>query len=321
MSDHDADLRHRIPAQLDAAPLAVVGQLLDSSNAALLVAFDGIGDATAAGPGAIGHAIYKPIAGERSLWDFPDGHLAYREVAAWIVATAGGWDVIPPTVLREGPFGPGSVQQWVTAVPAEEDEVEDFSDGLDDADDDESGPAERARPGAARVYEVDTDGEHSERFVDIFDPGDLPAGWLPVLSGRLSTGGHVVVAHADRPDLQSVAVLDAVLNNSDRKGSHLLLGLDGRLWCIDHGLTLHAQDKLRTVLWGWAGRRIPPSDLDRVRRLRAGLEASTPLRDRLAALLTQREIAALVRRCDGLLTAGTHPHPNPDWPAVPWPAL
>lgn len=293
-----------IPARLREASLEVLGQLVDSSNTTLLVALEGASATTCS------HAIYKPVAGERPLWDFPDGHLAHREVATWIVATAGGWDVVPPTVLRDGPFGPGSVQRWVTAVPGEAERVA-FED------DDGDGLGEDVEDG----YDVDTQVEHSDRFVDLFEPADLPPGWLPVLSGQLSTGGHVVVAHADRADLRSVAVLDAVLNNSDRKGSHLLLGLDGQLWCIDHGLTLHREDKLRTVLWGWAGRPIPEADLARLTRLRESLVPGSEVLAQLSALLTRAEIAALRRRCDALLHTGVHPHPSSDWPSVPWPAL
>jgi uncharacterized repeat protein (TIGR03843 family) len=57
--------------------------------------------------------VYKPIAGERPLWDFPAGTLAGREVAAYAVSRAAGWDVVPPTVMRDGPFGPGMCQLWI----------------------------------------------------------------------------------------------------------------------------------------------------------------------------------------------------------------
>jgi uncharacterized repeat protein (TIGR03843 family) len=62
--------------------------------------------------------VYKPIAGERPLWDFPAGTLAGREVAAYAVSRAAGWDVVPPTVMREGPFGPGMCQLWIDHDPA-----------------------------------------------------------------------------------------------------------------------------------------------------------------------------------------------------------
>ncbi|MFT4264161.1 MAG: SCO1664 family protein [Nocardioides sp.] len=63
---------------------------------------------------------YKPIAGERPLWDFPDAVLAHREVAAWVLSDFLGWDLVPPTVLREGPRGPGMVQLWCEPDPVQE---------------------------------------------------------------------------------------------------------------------------------------------------------------------------------------------------------
>src|SRR5919107_667152 len=85
--------------------LTVEGRLVDASNATLYcsIAADGVSAA----------CVYKPIAGERPLWDFPDGTLAEREVAAYEVSVAMGWPIVPPTVLRDGPAGPGMVQLWV----------------------------------------------------------------------------------------------------------------------------------------------------------------------------------------------------------------
>ena len=90
---------------LGAGALTIEGRLVDASNATLYctIALDGV-DAT---------CVYKPVQGERPLWDFPDGSLAGREVAAYLVSEASGWDVVPPTVLRDGPFGPGSCQLWI----------------------------------------------------------------------------------------------------------------------------------------------------------------------------------------------------------------
>jgi uncharacterized repeat protein (TIGR03843 family) len=89
--------------------ISVEGRLVDASNATLFcqICLDG----TAA------TCVYKPVAGERALWDFPDGTLAGREVAAHLVSEATGWGVVPPTVLREGPFGLGMVQLWVDTDP------------------------------------------------------------------------------------------------------------------------------------------------------------------------------------------------------------
>ena len=117
----------------------------------------------------------------------------------------------------------------------------------------------------------------------------------------------------------SMAVLDAVINNSDRKGSHVLAH-DDALWGIDHGVSLHAEPKLRTVLWGWAGEPIPAEDLARLGQLAAALEESV-VRAELTALITPAEYDALVARIAALLDRGTHPEPSHGWPAIPWPPL
>ncbi len=100
--------------ELRTGELAVVGQLMDASNGSLLcrlLASSDDGGQRSAAEGPL--VIYKPRAGERPLWDFPDGTLSQREVAAYVVAESLGWPIVPPTVWREGPFGPGMVQVWV----------------------------------------------------------------------------------------------------------------------------------------------------------------------------------------------------------------
>lgn len=340
------------PAGLERGPLTVVGRLLDASNVAVLA--------------RLGHgsryAIYKPVAGEQPLWDFPHGQLAYREVASFLIADAGGWDVIPPTVLRDGPLGPGSVQAWITGVPVqvratETGEARGDAPGTVGTLGTEGAPP----PPLGKAILGDEAGDAGEDVVRLFVPDAVPTGWLPAFAGALSHGAPVVVAHADTPRLRSLAVLDAVLNNSDRKGSHLLTGRDGRVWGIDHGVTLHEDDKLRTVLWGWAGDPLAAADVTRLHRLRAALE-ETPghadaanaaagagrwaaadagqwsaadagasdlaagtgpgaLVEALDRLLTVVEVAALRDRVERLLLDGTHPQPSPGWPAIPWPPL
>jgi hypothetical protein len=88
-----------------------VGRLVQASNTTLLVAVHG----DVPGRGAtMAAAVYKPVRGERPLWDFANGTLAHREVAAFEVSHASGWDVVPPTVFRESaPVGPGMLQLWV----------------------------------------------------------------------------------------------------------------------------------------------------------------------------------------------------------------
>ncbi|MFI6519706.1 SCO1664 family protein [Spirillospora sp. NPDC050679] len=89
--------------------LEVEGRLVQASNATLYCSIEDEGVRAA--------CVYKPVAGERPLWDFPDGTLAEREVAAYAVSQAMGWNVVPPTVHRDGPYGPGMVQLWVEPDP------------------------------------------------------------------------------------------------------------------------------------------------------------------------------------------------------------
>lgn len=96
---------------LRSGEIELVGRLVEASNATLLVAVHG--EVAGRGP-TVAAAVYKPVRGERPLWDFPDGTLAHREVAAFAVSRASGWDVVPPTVFRaEAPAGPGMLQLWV----------------------------------------------------------------------------------------------------------------------------------------------------------------------------------------------------------------
>ena len=253
--------------------IEIEGRLVDASNLALLGQLE-LGEIRT-------RVIYKPVRGERPLWDFPDGTLADREAAAFVLSAVGGWDLVPPTVLRDGPQGPGSVQLWVDAV--------------EDA---------------------------TATLIDVVTPAELSSGWLPVLQAELADGTAVVVAHADLPELASAAVYDVVINNADRKGSHLILDEAGSLWGFDHGLTCHAEPKLRTVLWGWAGTPLPESELARLEALSGWLSSpGSAVSMTLARLLTPPEIDALGRRVTGLLATGLFPGPNSRGPAVPWPPL
>jgi uncharacterized repeat protein (TIGR03843 family) len=255
-----------------AGEIEVLGRIADSSNLAVLAR-------VSTAPG--NHVIYKPVRGERPLWDFPDGTLAGREVAARIVSEAGGWFVVPPTVMRDGPLGPGSVQLWI-------------GDPFDPLPDD--------------------------TVVDLVPEGRTPEGWRAVFDGETPGGRAVTVVHSDADDVRSLAVLDAVINNSDRKGSHCLRDGSGRLWAIDHGVTFSPTPKLRTVLWGWAGEPLRDADLARLDRLRATL-VDGETRDRLTELLPEADVDALESRVVRLIRRRVHPHPSPDWPSVPWPPL
>ena len=271
----------RILEKLVDAEIDPVGVLTQASNATLLVHLKGPDER--AEPS---RAIYKPIRGERPLVDFPPGTLAGREVAAYLISRAGGWNLVPPTVLRDGPWGPGSVQAW---VEQEEERLTDPSAGL---------------------VEILTTTDYEE------------SGMLAVVTGADEDGEEVVVAHADDPELRSMAVLDVVLNNADRKAAHLTLDRQGSLRGFDHGLCLHTQEKLRTVLWGWAGQEVPPTEVERLARLRTALTddaLGNQLVTELDSLIQPAEVQALLQRVEDLLQSGRHPEPpNTRYP-LPWP--
>jgi hypothetical protein len=225
--------------------MEIEGRLLDASNATLYcaVSLDGVE----------AHCVYKPVRGERPLWDFPDGTLADREVAAYLVSEQSGWDVVPPTVRRDGPFGVGMAQLWIEA--------------------DES--------------------------VDL-----------------------AALVRSDHPGLRRMALFDSVINNADRKGGHLLPMPSGHVYGIDHGVSFHVDDKLRTLLWGWRGRKLSAEEVDVLGRLRAGLSdpnRAGTLAACLAPLLSRAELRATRRRLERLLSSRRFPVPSGDWPAIPWP--
>jgi uncharacterized repeat protein (TIGR03843 family) len=257
-----------VPEVLRRGRIDVTGRLVDASNATLFgtVALDGVEL----------RCVYKPVRGERPLWDFPDGTLAGREVASYLLSEAGGFQVVPPTLLRDGPFGPGMVQVWV-------------------------------------------DVDETRALVDVCPPKDVPPGWLGVLRARGERGRPAVLAHADDPALRRMAAFDVVVNNADRKGGHVLAGVDGHLYGCDHGLTLHVEDKLRTVLWGWVGQALPPEVVGGLEKLRAGLDGA--LAEELGEHVTRREVRTLSARVDHLLAQPTFPEPSGYGPAIPWPAF
>jgi hypothetical protein len=216
------------------------GRMLDASNVTLV---GSIRTATLAA-----ECVYKPVAGERPLWDFPDGTLAGREVSAYLVSEATGWRVVPPTVLRDGPFGPGMVQLWV-------------------------------------------DGDASV---------DLAA-----------------FVRRDLPALRRMAVFDAVINNADRKGGHIIPTADGHVYGVDHGICFSVDPKLRTLLWRWAGKPLTTEAVEVLERLTEDLLGD--LGEQLHEHLTRREVRRTQQRVAELLRTGRHPEPSGEWPALPWP--
>ncbi|MEX2183876.1 MAG: SCO1664 family protein [Chloroflexota bacterium] len=233
--------RHALLADLAAGDIELVGRIVGSSNNALFV--------RVTCEGRVADAIYKPTIGERPLGDFPDGTLTRREVAAWHVSEALAWDIVPPTVLRDGPFGEGMVQAFIEPDP----------------------------------------------IVDV-----------------------VAMVIEDDERLRRMATFDAAVNNTDRKGGHILPVDGGRhVHGVDHGVTFSTVPKLRTVLWGWRGEPFAPDEVAGLQRLHDALAGD--LGSTLRGLLSRAEVLATKRRVRGLLAAGRFPEPSPTWPAVPWP--
>lgn len=253
--------------------LTVRGQIREASNAVLYCSVSYEGEEA--------HCVYKPVAGERPLWDFPDGTLAQREVAAYEVSEATGWALVPPTVLRDGPYGQGMCQLWI----------------------------ESEEEGAAPPLLA---------LVEAAEPDD---GWKAVGFAEVGEGRTALLVHADDERLRRLAVLDAVINNGDRKGGHLLSAAGGKLYGIDHGVTFNVDDKLRTLLWGWAGDPLPAEVLEVLARLEDALTEPAPLATRLAELITAAETDAVRARVRELLRTGRHPEPSGQWPAIPWPPV
>ncbi|MEU5695312.1 SCO1664 family protein [Actinosynnema sp. NPDC020468] len=248
--------------------IEVEGRLVDASNATLFCAISL--------DGAHAQCVYKPVRGERPLWDFPDGTLAGREYATFLVSRAAGLDLVPPTVLRPGPFGSGMVQLWV-------------------------------------------DTREDDDLVDIVAEDEVAPGWRTVLRAHDRFGDPAVLVHADHPRVRLMAAFDAVVNNADRKGGHVLHARDGGVFGVDHGICLHAEDKLRTVLWGWLGEPLGEEAVEALLRVRSGLAGA--LGEELHEHLTRAEVRALAERVDKLLAVPVFPEPSQDWPSIPWPAF
>jgi hypothetical protein len=198
-------------------------------------------------------AVYKPQKGEQSLWDFPEASLAGREVAAYLVSRALGLDLVPFTLLRDGPLGPGSLQQFIDHNP--------------------------------------------EYHYFTFKPTDLER-------------------------LPPVALFDLLVNNADRKGSHILVQKRTRkMYLIDHGLCFHAEDKLRTVVWDFAGEPIPEELLAALSNFKTDLAQPGNLPVALSLYLSPEELAALSVRAEALLEAVKFPFPPEDRRAFPYPPI
>jgi len=199
-----------------------------------------------------GLAIYKPRRGERPLWDFPVGTLYRREIAAYLLSERLAWGIVPPTILRHGPHGPGSWQIYIDSDP-------------------------------------------EQHFFTLY-PG-----------------------HSDA--FRRIALFDLVANNADRKSGHCLLDASGWIWSIDHGICFHAEPKLRTVIWEFAGEAIQEDWLRQLHDLQLALQPGQSLVADFAQLLSPAEVEAMRWRVEKLLQTGRYPYPDPNRRNHPWPPI
>jgi len=200
-------------------------------------------------------AVYKPRRGENPLWDFEHGTLCQRETAAYVMSTALGWQLVPPTVLREGPHGIGSVQLYIDNDPD------------------------------VHYFTVQDDA----RFVTT---------------------------------VRRMALFDFIINNADRKSGHCLIGTDGLMWAIDHGIAFHDEYKLRTVIWEFSDQSIEDAQYQNISALSIRLaDSSSRLSAQLHQLLRPHEFIALTERIEQLLESCRYPSPNPYMRNYPWPPV
>jgi hypothetical protein len=124
-----------------------------------------------------------------------------------------------------------------------------------------------------------------------------------------------------REEMLKIAAFDALVNNTDRKGGHILEDNAGVIWCIDHGVTFHEEPKLRTVIWDFVDEPIPDPLMRDLERLREKLTGGEGLRQKLEDLLSIKEARALEARLARLLRERVYPAPPDDWPHIPWPPV
>jgi hypothetical protein len=238
--------KQRILSTLKSGELSLEGQFIYGSNYTFLVACQAEGKSF--------NAVYKPMQGERPLWDFPDKTLGKREVAAFSISEILEWNLVPPTVFRAqgAPMGPGSLQIFIEHDPE----------------------------------------HHYFNFKE-----------------------------KDKSQIPRIMLFDLIINNADRKAGHLLIDPQGELWLIDHGLSFHAEDKLRTVIWDHAGDPIPDELMVDLETLVTSLAPERQYFRELLPFLQTKELNALILRAKALLNAGVFPRPPEDRRAYPWPLI
>lgn len=136
---------------------------------------------------------------------------------------------------------------------------------------------------------------------------------------------YFTFSERDLQRLRPVALFDLVINNADRKGSHILIDPEGHIWLIDHGVCFHVEEKIRTVIWDFAGEPLPEDLCSGLNVFKEGFESLNGKESELEALLKPylnlAEVKAIRERIDRLLAAGRFPPPNPYRRPYPWPQI
>jgi uncharacterized repeat protein (TIGR03843 family) len=196
-------------------------------------------------------AIYKPRKGEAPLWDFPDGTLYRRERAAYLVSEFLGWGIVPPTVIRKGPYGVGALQWYISS---------------------------------------------KSRQLDYY-----------------------ALLERNEKQFRKIAVFDLLVNNADRKAGHCLVSDEGRIWAIDHGLTFHADPKLRTIIWDFGGQSIPRELISDLSLLKERMNRRDRSFVSLSQLVSAGEVQAFLVRLKAVLDHPVFPMWSGSHRSIPWP--
>lgn len=151
--------------------------------------------------------------------------------------------------------------------------------------------------------------------------GPLGAGSLQLYVDHDPEYHYFNFTNEDRERLRPVALFDLLINNADRKGGHILKGTDGHLWLIDHGICFHEEDKLRTVVWDFAGQPIPPELMAALCRFIEDQGVAQIAHKNLNGMLRPTEVAALLARGRRLIDGTIFPQPLSSRRSYPWPPV
>ena len=279
-------------AVLGAGEISMVGRMPWSSNATFLVDVEA--------PGELDfpvQAVYKPVRGERRLWDFPPG-LHRRERACFLLSEALGWDLVPPTIIRDGPLGEGSLQLFVLA---------DFEQHYFTLRDIDSLHLPLRRLCAFDFVANATDRKSGHVLLPVDLESVASESIAPEASDEFSSDAELEV-NSQRVTIKSKSLKKQPLGEEQPLGSQ-------NIFAIDNGLSFHSDFKLRTVLWDYSGEPLPQCVMSDLKGLLAN-----PASAELDEVLTEAELDAAMERAELLLESGVFPT-DPSGQRWPWPIV